>query len=100
MEIVIVRLISSGTSASVTAYPVYFSGGSVIINGVEGIARFTDAFSGHQADVFACDPVSADFTAVRCVNVRAFAVGADIQFLEWCSLMTMPLEESPRHFKD
>ena len=74
MEIVSVRLISFGTSAMVTAHSTYFSGGSIVLYIMLGIAVITDAISINSHHIAASDPLTADIAAVRLMDIRFFAV--------------------------
>lgn len=74
MEIVSVRLISFGTSAMVTAHSTYFSGGSIVLYIMLGIAVITDAISINSHHIAASDPFPAYIAAVRLMDIRFFAV--------------------------
>ncbi len=75
----IVRLISVGTSSSVTAHSTYLSGASVIFHLTAGIAVAADAFAVRCLDVAVRDPFAANVAAVRGMNLRALAARADQQ---------------------
>lgn len=100
MEIESVRLISSGASASVTAHSTYFSGGSVIIDGMCGITLATDALAGGKSDMLPSDPFTAYLTATRLEDIHAFAIGADVQLFKGRRVLTVPFKDRPRHLEE
>ena len=65
----IVRLISEGTSASVTAHSTYLSGGSVVFDIMPGIAVVADAAAVDGQDIPAHDPVPTDIAAPGLVQI-------------------------------
>ena len=74
LDMLSVRLISRGTSAIVTAHSTYFSGGSIVLYIMLGIAVITDAISINSHHIAASDPLTADIAAVRLMDIRFFAV--------------------------
>jgi len=95
-----VRLISSGTSASVTAASTYRSGGLVVFNITAGIAFLADAAAVQSFDVGAGDPLAAHITATRLVEIRSAASRADMQFLIGRRIQTMALIDLSGLFKE
>jgi hypothetical protein len=81
LEIEIVRLISNGTSAMVTACSTYLSGGSVVLNVPRGVAVVTDALPVQCLDVAARQPLAAHIARLGRMDVCAEAVRAGIVFL-------------------
>lgn len=67
---------------------------------MSGIAFLTDTLAAGKADVIIGDPLAADLAAVCLINLRAFAVGADVHLLVGWSILTMPFKDRPRHLED
>src|SRR5699024_3382708 len=91
----IVRLISSGTSASVTAAPAYLSGGSIFKGVMGGIALAADASAIQRFDVLSGGPLAAEGGAVSREDTSFPAAGADEQFLIGRRIQPVPFDDCP-----
>lgn len=78
LEMVNVRLISRGTSAIVTAYSTYFSGGSVIFDIALGKTVITDVVASSGYNIATCDPFSTEIAAMCQMDICPFTAWADI----------------------
>ena len=94
-----VRLISFGTSGMVTAHSTYFSGGSIVLYIMLGIAVIADAIAIDSFQITAFDPITTDVATVRFVNVSAFAAGTDTELLIGRSVQSMPFKDNLCLFK-
>ena len=94
LEIEIVRLISSGTSAIVTAWSTYLSGRSVICGIAKRIAVLTEALPVQGFDISARQPSPA-YVARRCgMNVCTEAIRARVIFLIGRRIQPVALDEA------
>ncbi len=99
LDMLSVRLISFGTSGMVTAHSTYFSGGSIVLYIMLGIAVIADAIAIDSFQITACDPLTTNVTAMRLVDVSTFAVGTDKELLIGRGVHSMPFKDNLCLFK-
>jgi len=99
LDMLSVRLISFGTSGMVTPHSTYFSGGSIVLYIMLGIAVIADAIAIDSFQITAFDPITTDVATVRFVNVSAFAAGTDTELLIGRSVQSMPFKDNLCLFK-
>ena len=95
----IVRLISVGTSSSVTAHSTYFSGDSVIFDVMLDIAVVADSVAVYCQNILASDPMTAHIAAVGAAKIGATTAWASKIFLIGRAVKAMTLNNPPRRLK-
>ncbi len=90
----IVKLISSGTSDSVTAHSTYLSGESVILDVVLGVTAFADAVAIRCQHVPSGDPFAADVTAAGMMDIGAVTMRTNHTFLIGRRIQAMTFDDA------
>ena len=87
------RLISVGTSASVTAHSTYFSGESVLVNVMPGVTLLANALAVYRSHIAASDPIAAEIASLSQMNIHAATARASNTLFIRRSVKAVPFDD-------